>query len=225
MQDTNKKASVMTSSVASSLLIDIPKAVELMKKGAPLIFPTETFYALGSKALSPEATVGVFRAKHRSSVKPLPIIIGSWAQLDDIAKVPDELMPLLRALWPGPLSVIIPARLRVPDVLTGGTNCVAVRFSSHPVACALAQALGEPITASSANISGTPAVVSIADLDPDLLRNVSGIVDGGEQPAGGLPSTLVELCGPKKLRILRKGATPKETLMAQGFTCIEIEDA
>lgn len=216
LENASKKAGNI-----ASLLLDIPRAVVLMRKGDSLIFPTETFYALGSKALSPEATVGVFRAKHRSTVKPLPIIIGSWKQLDDIAKVPDALMPLLQALWPGPLSVILPARLRVPDVLTGGTGSVAVRFSSHPVASLLAQTLGEPITASSANISGSPAVTTLDDLDPALVRNVSGIVEGGPAPAGGLPSTLVKMLDSKTLRILRKGATPKEQLTALGFACVD----
>ena len=135
-------------------LVNLKRAAELMLDGHPVIFPTETFFALGSRALDADATARVFRAKHRSTVRPLPLILGEWNQLDLIAKTPDGILPLLERFWPGPLSVIFPARLRVPDILTGGTGRVAVRLSSHPVARALAQAVGEPITSSSANISG-----------------------------------------------------------------------
>ena len=144
-----------TNDVGTSPYVDLKLAAELMLDGHPVIFPTETFFALGSRALDADATARVYRAKHRSTVRPLPLILGNWEQLDMVAKVPDEFMPLLKRFWPGPLSVLFPARLRVPDILTGGTGRVAVRLSSHPVARALAEAVGEPITSSSANISGT----------------------------------------------------------------------
>ncbi|MEG1610752.1 MAG: L-threonylcarbamoyladenylate synthase, partial [Bilophila sp.] len=156
-----------TRGVNSPPFVDLHRAAELMLDGHAVIFPTETFFGLGSRALDADATARVFRAKHRSTVRPLPLILGEWDQLDLVAKVPDAILPLLHQFWPGPLSVIFPARLRVPDILTGGTGRVAVRLSSHPVARALAQAVGEPITASSANISGRPAVVSAAELDKE----------------------------------------------------------
>ena len=130
-------------------LISFERAVELMRASIPVIFPTETLFGLGSRALDADASARVFRAKHRSTVRPLPLILGEWEQLDQIAKAPAFIMPLLEKFWPGPLSVLFPARLRVPEVLTGGTGHVAVRLSSHPVAAALARAVGEPITASS----------------------------------------------------------------------------
>lgn len=103
-------------------LVNLKRAAELMLDGHPVIFPTETFFALGSRALDADATARVFRAKHRSTVRPLPLILGEWNQLDLIAKTPDGILPLLERFWPGPLSVIFPARLRVPDILTGGTR-------------------------------------------------------------------------------------------------------
>ena len=150
-------------------------------------------------------------------MRPLPLILGNWEQLDMIAKVPDGFMPLLERFWPGPLSVLLPARLRVPDILTGGTGRVAVRLSSHPVARALAEAVGEPITSSSANISGTPAVVSAGQLDKELLVSVKGVLDEPPTPAGGLPSTLVERLENGKLHILRSGAITPAELIAAGF--------
>ena len=201
-------------------LVNLKRAAELMLDGHPVIFPTETFFALGSRALDADATARVFRAKHRSTVRPLPLILGEWEQLDLIAKSSDAIRPLLERFWPGPLSVIFPARLRVPDILTGGTGRVAVRLSSHPVARALAQAVGEPITSSSANISGNPAVTSMTQLDPELCASVYGILDEPPAPAGGLPSTLVEYDENYRLHILRDGAISREELHAAGFEII-----
>lgn len=201
--------------------VSVQRAAELMLDGHPVIFPTETFFGLGSRALDVDATARVFRAKRRSTVRPLPLILGEWEQLDLVAKAPEEILPLLHEFWPGPLSFIFPARLRVPDILTGGTGRVAIRLSSHPIARALAQAVGEPITASSANISGTPAVTQVADLDPELCASVKGILDEPPSPAGGLPSTLVEFLGDNRLRVLRKGAIPLSRLTSAGFELSE----
>lgn len=198
-------------------LVSLERAAELMRAGEPVIFPTETFFGLGSRALDADASARVFMAKHRSTVRPLPLILGEWEQLDLIAKVPEAIVPLLERFWPGPLSVIFPARLRVPDILTGGTGRVAARLSSHPAARALARAVGEPITSSSANISGTPAVTSVAALDPELLGAVSGVLDTPPAPAGGLPSTLVECLGENVLAVLREGPVTRADLEASGF--------
>lgn len=210
-----------TRGVNAPPFVNLKRAAELMLDGHPVIFPTETFFALGSRALDADATARVYRAKHRSTVRPLPLILGNWEQLDMVAKVPAELMPLLKRFWPGPLSVIFPARLRVPDILTGGTGRVAVRLSSHPVARALALAVGEPITSSSANISGNPAVVSARQLDKELIASVRGILDEPPVPSGGLPSTLIERMEDGKLRILRGGAITPSEIAEAGF---EVEE-
>lgn len=207
--------------VNSPPFVDVRRAAELMLDGHAVIFPTETFFGLGSRALDADATARVFRAKHRSTVRPLPLILGEWDQLDLVAKVPGDIVSLLREFWPGPLSVIFPARLRVPDILTGGTGRVAVRLSSHPVARALAQAVGEPITASSANISGRPAVVSVSELDKELCASVSGILDEPPAPSGGMASTLVEFVDNRHFRVLREGAIPLELLLKTGFELIQ----
>lgn len=203
--------------------LTLEEAVTLMRRSRTVIFPTETFFALGSRALDPVASARVFKAKSRSTVRPLPIIIGDWDQLELVAKVPAYVEPLLKKFWPGPLSVILHAPLRVPDILTGGTGCVAVRLSSHPVACRLAIALGEPITSSSANISGHISAASAADLDEELVANADGVLNLPPVPAGGLPSTLVEFVDDQTLRVLRPGAVPAEALKACGFSLAPLE--
>ena len=104
-----------------------------------------------------------------------------------------------------------------------GTGRVAVRLSSHPVARALAQAVGEPITSSSANISGNPAVVSVNQLDEELIASVMGILDEPPVPAGGLPSTLVERMEDGRLRLLRAGAVTSAQIAEAGFEVVEEE--
>lgn len=197
--------------------VTLEEAVDLMRQSKAVIYPTETFFALGSRALDPAASAGVFRAKSRSNVRPLPLIIGNLEQLELVARVPAHADRLFKAFWPGPLSVILPAPLRVPDILTGGTGCVAVRLSSHPVACELAVRLGEPITSSSANISGDASVVRVCELTADLVGNVDGVLDLPPEPAGGLPSTLVKFIDEQTVQVLRPGAISVEQLRAAGF--------
>ena len=197
--------------------ISITTAAKLLGRNEAVIIPTETFYGIACRALSAKGAARVFCAKNRPSGKPLPIVIGELSQLDMVACVPNGLNPLFDAFWPGPLSIIMPARKEVPDTVTAGTGHIAVRLSPHPAAAGLAQILGEPITASSANVSGGPSVREASDLDPALVRAVSGIVVMAPAPSGGMPSTLVELLGPRRLRILRQGAIPAAALQASGF--------
>ena len=220
-------ASSQASGVNTPPYVDFKRAVELMLDGHPVIFPTETFFALGSRALDADATARVYRAKHRSTVRPLPLILGDWEQLDMIAKVHDELMPLLKRFWPGPLSVICRTSANFlkssAESFLANAGRVAVRLSSHPVARALAQAVGEPITSSSANISGNPAVVSVNQLDEELIASVMGILDEPPVPAGGLPSTLVERMEDGRLRLLRAGAVTSAQIAEAGFEVVEEE--
>ena len=198
-------------------------AVAIIRSGGVLIFPTETFFGLGGLALYADATAKVFRVKRRSSVQPLPIVAANEEQLDMVCRMPPGFAQLVRPFWPGALSAVLPARLRVPDMLTGGTGKVAVRISSHPVCQGLALALGEPITASSANISGRPPVTDAAGLDPELVDGVDGVFDAPPRPGGGLPSTLIEPCddgAPYRIRLLRDGAVSRQVLEQAGFLVV-----
>jgi L-threonylcarbamoyladenylate synthase len=193
-------------------------AAKRILSGGVVIFPTETFFGMGGRALDEDATARVFRIKRRSNMRPLPLIAGDEAQLEQVCRMPAELLPLLRAFWPGPLSVVLAARLRVPDILTGGTGKVAVRISSHPVCRELAMAVGEPLTASSANISGRAPAARAEDLDPDILDSVDGVLDAPPPPGGGEPSTLIEpQDNPRVVRILRTGAVTAPALEHAGF--------
>jgi L-threonylcarbamoyladenylate synthase len=116
----------------------------------------------------------------------------------------------------------MPARLRTPDLLTGGTGKIAVRISSHPVCAGLTLTLGEPITSSSANISGQSPVTRVEDIDPQLVSSSDGVLDGQPAPDGGLSSTLIEQNedDPAIFHILRPGAISAEELLGAGFTIL-----
>lgn len=194
-------------------------AVDLIKSGGVVVFPTETFFGLGGRALDADVTARVYRIKRRSNMHPLPLIAGDESQLELICRIPDGLLPLLRAFWPGPLTAVLPARLRVPEILSCGTGTVAVRIPAHPVCRGLALAVGEPLSASSANISGKPPVTRAEDLDPDLIRGVDGVLNAPPAPSGGEPSTLIEpqADDPRRIRIVRPGVISAQSLAAAGF--------
>jgi L-threonylcarbamoyladenylate synthase len=193
-----------------------------------VIFPTETFYGLGCDALNPDAVGAVYAAKRRPYRLPLPVVIGDTGQLDDIAaRVSPAAQKLMDRFWPGPLSIIFPARPEVPDLLTAGTRRIAVRLSSHPAAAGLCRESHRVLISSSANISGIPPVSRPQDLDPALADKVGGIYDQPPAPAGGEPSTIVDVVpgpgGQGVIRLLRQGAITPDMLRAEHFAVIASE--
>ena len=130
----------------------------------------------------------------------------------------------LAAFWPGPLTLLLPARADLPEALTGGSGKIAARVSSHPAARAMAKACGFPVVSSSANISGRQAVTRVQDLDPELLQSLradlDGVLDEPPVPGGGKASTIVEPLGGRRLRVLRTGALPPADLEAAGFSLL-----
>lgn len=201
------------------------QAVTRLQNLNVLIYPTETFFALGCSALSSQAVAAVYSAKSRDKALPLPVIIGDMDQLSMLTgKIGSDEEALAGEFWPGPLTIVFPARADLPPLLTAGTGRVAVRLSSHSEASRLAKIAGFPLVSSSANISGQPPVTRPDDLSPEIIRATRGAVyAGGKGPKGGAPSTIVELVnvenGSKMLRILRKGAVPASSFSKLGFAC------
>lgn len=156
---------------------------------------------------------------------PLPLIIGSRAQLPQAAYAPGPAASrLMEVFWPGPLSLLLPARPTLPDLLVAPSRRVAVRHSSHPAAQALCLALGGPVVATSANLSGNPSAGRIADLDPAIVAGTAGVFAPGPEPAGGAPSTLAEASesrGLVSVRLLRHGALNAQSIAEAGFAVLE----
>ena len=190
----------------------VREAGALLAAGAVVAFPTETVYGLGANALSDEAVEAVFRAKGRPADNPLIVHIAERAQLDALAAdVPAVARRLIESFWPGPLTLVLPARPgAVSPRSTAGLPTIAVRMPDHPVARGLIRAAGCPIAAPSANISGRPSPTTAAHVRDDLDGKIAGVLDAG--PAGvGLESTVAEIVG-GRIHILRPGGVTAEQL-------------
>ena len=185
-------------------------ASDLLRSGQLVAFPTETVYGLGADAMNAEAVLSVFRAKGRPADNPLIVHIYDRAQLADLCTVPSEVVPLMDAFWPGPLTILFEKFPAVPDVVTAGLPTVAVRMPSHPVAAALLKTCGLPVAAPSANSSGRPSPTLASHVLEDMQGKIPLILDGGPCNVG-VESTVLDLCHGAPT-ILRPGGVTKEML-------------
>jgi L-threonylcarbamoyladenylate synthase len=180
---------------------DIRAAVAALARGEVVGFPTETFYGLGVDALELVALERLRALKGRGE-KAISLLV-TEAMLDAlVAEISPKARALMAAHWPGALTLALPARPGLPEVLVSD-GCVAVRRSPHPVAQALVEGLGRPLTATSANPAGAAPPTTAAGVRA-YFGDGCLVVDGGETP-GGLPSTLVRVRG-ESVEVLRAGA-------------------
>lgn len=179
---------------------ELRAAAAAVDRGDPIVYPTETVYGLGGDALDPDAVERVFDLKGRERSNPLSLGVAS---ADDALRYtrPTELaVAFARAFLPGPVTVVIERGDRVPDALTAGRDRVGIRVPDHGLARALLDETG-PLTATSANVSGTGSVTRLNDLDDRIREGVAAVIDGGETP--GTESTVVD---PEAGTIHRRGA-------------------
>jgi len=191
-------------------------AVRLLRAGEPVALPTETVYGLAADALRPLAVAKIFEAKERPFFDPLICHLPDLGWLDRFTRIPTESRPLVERLieryWPGPLTLILPRRDCVPDLVTSGLETVAVRMSVHPVFRAVAALFGGPLAAPSANRFGRISPTAASHVLTELGGRIPLIVDGGPT-AHGLESTIVSIEG-EALRIFRNGPVTREELGA-----------
>lgn len=206
--------------------LSLEKAISVLNDEGIIIYPTETFYGIGCKISSEKAISSIFQAKKRLLALPLPTIVSDLEQVFTCTQLSkamqNDVEDLAKAFWAGPLTLLLPARKNVSALLTGGTGKIAVRLSSHPVAVALAKGIGEPIVSSSANISGKNPTACFQELDEELLKRVNGCVNLAPQPKGGHASTIIDVRGDKKIKVLRSGAISLEQLTEKGYMSAEI---
>ena len=177
--------------IEDQLGLSLDRAVSCIKAGGVVAFPTETYYGLAVDPLSFPAVAKLFKIKKRQADKPLLLIIESLAQLPLVTDyVPQAFEPLMAKYWPGPLTLVFPARKEICSELTGYSGTIGVRISSHPVASELVRRMGRPITATSANFSGHPPANTAAEVLSIFGDSINYIVDGG-QTSGGLCSTVL----------------------------------
>jgi L-threonylcarbamoyladenylate synthase len=187
-------------------------AAAVLRRGGIVVYPTETLYALGVRADDHAALERLARAKLRPAGKPLPLLAADRAQVLRVARLDGGAARAADRLWPGPLTLVLPALPGLDALVTAGEGTVGIRIPGSPVARALAARAGFAIVSTSANPSSGPPPARVEDLDPALVAQVDHVLDAGATP-GGPPSTVVLIEG-STVRVLRAGAIPAETVAA-----------
>ena len=185
----------------------LQRASEIVRRGGVVAFPTETYYGLAVDPFQPAALERLFAVKLRPADLPILVLVSGPEQLGLLAaSVPPLFSVLIDRFWPGPLTLVCPARADLPARLTGDTGTVGVRQSPLAAANRLIAVCGGPITATSANLSGQPPAVTAAEVFAIFGDAVDLVLDGGPAP-GGLGSTLVGVRA-GRLHCLRAGVVP-----------------
>jgi len=175
----------------------IEKAVSVLMHDGTIIYPTETVYGLGADAFSDEAIMKVYEAKKRPLGMPVSIAVADFDMLAAVARIEPFMHGFIETFLPGPVTIIVPSRRVIPEILTGGTGMIGIRMPAHDLALQIIERFDAPITATSANLHGAkdPRTPEECTVPRELF------IDGGR--LSGTPSTVVDLMN---RRILRKGA-------------------
>ena len=186
-------------------------ALEALQRGEPIVFPTETFYGLGADALNEDAVERVVSLKGRNPDSPIAVIIADREMLSQIVDgVSPVAQKLINRFWPGPLTLVLPAKEGLPAPLLNREGKIGVRVSSHPLATQLTRELGRPLTATSANPSGKEPARTLQEARTYFSGRVEVFLDGGTL-AGKAGSTVAEVIE-SKLRFIREGEISAEEL-------------
>lgn len=218
---TDKKAKILEPTPENIRL-----CAQVMKRGGVVGMPTETVYGLAGCTMDPEALSKIFLAKERPTFDPLIVHVALETptlanlmreqvfyphELSDLAVKRIDL--LIRAFWPGPLTIVVPKSDLVPDLATSGMETVAVRMPKHPVALALIREIGLPVCAPSANRFGRISPTSAQDVVDELGDRIEYVLDGGPSEVG-LESTIIRVADDGEVFLLRPGAISVEELTA-----------
>jgi L-threonylcarbamoyladenylate synthase len=196
----------------------IEQAATVLRKGGLVAFPTETVYGLGANALHTAAVARIFQAKGRPANNPIIVHVGETkAVFSVVSEWTESAARLADRFWPGPLTLVLPKRSEIPDIVTAGSPTVAVRMPAHPVALALLRTVGVPIAAPSANRSAQLSPTRAEHVLADLGGQVDLILDAGPTSVG-LESTVVDLTTSPP-RVLRPGhVTP--SMLEEVIGCV-----
>ena len=189
----------------------IQQAADILQNGGLVGMPTETVYGLAANALNEEAVRSIFTAKGRPSDNPLIVHVTCPEEAEPLCCISPAARALMDRFCPGPLTIIMPRKSCVPDVVTAGLDTVAIRMPSHPVAQQMIRACGLPIAAPSANTSGKPSPTTAQHVFHDLNGRLPLILDGGECEVG-LESTVISMAGDIPT-VLRPGGITPEMLL------------
>ncbi len=190
----------------------IQKAAGIIRRGGVVVFPTLGLYGLGADAFNPAAVGRIFDLKGRNAAKPLLVMIQERGQIMGLVPRVDQRSTfMMDRFWPGRVTLVMPARADLAPGLTSADGKIAIRLAGHPVAAALIAAAGTPITATSANLSGTGGCADVRQIDAELLAAIDLALDAG--PMSGAASTIVDICGTRPV-VLRAGAVAEAAIIS-----------
>jgi L-threonylcarbamoyladenylate synthase len=188
----------------------VDEGIEALQAGELVVYPTETFYAIGADAFSSDALRRLFGVKQRDADRPVALIAADTAMAFSVAReIPLDARRLADAFWPGPLTLVLPARNDIAAELVGPDG-VGVRVSPHPVARALTAGIGRPITSTSANLSGDAPASTLDQARTSLGKKVKVYLEGGKLTASA-PSTVIAV-NASGWKMVREGAISKNQI-------------
>ena len=201
------------SALAPEQLAIVRRGAEIIKSGGLVAFPTETVYGLGANALDADAVRRIYETKGRPSDNPLILHVSSIEMTEGLVELNWRARMLMEKFWPGPLSIVLPAKEVIPSRTRGGLPTAAVRMPDAAIALALIKFSNLPIAAPSANISGRPSPTDAETVRRDVGDKIPLVIDGGETRFG-VESTVIDMTGEHAV-LLRPGGLAKEDIEAE----------
>jgi L-threonylcarbamoyladenylate synthase len=188
----------------------IHQAIDILKQGGIVAFPTDTVYGLGANILDEGAILRVYQAKGRPRHLAIPLLLADVSQIESVARdVPEIAWQLAKYFLPGGLTLILYKSPSISTLITGESEKIAVRVPAHPIPIALIEGLGVPITGTSANITGNPSPLTAQEVHNQMGDRVDLVIDGS--CPGGVSSTVLDITGESPL-ILREGTISGEEI-------------
>jgi L-threonylcarbamoyladenylate synthase len=187
---------------------ELTLALKALTDGELVVYPTDTLYALGANIYNQQAVRKIFSVKKRSLSQPLPIAVADGEHIKQVAFINKKVEKVCKRFLPGTLTIVLPKRNEIPDIVTNGLDKIAIRIPRHDCALKLLKRFG-PLTITSANIHGKPTPETIKDIQMLFNKQVSVYLDGGL--LDGRPSTIVDLTG-KTPVIIRQGSISLEEI-------------
>lgn len=191
----------------------LTQAAAIIAAGGIVAMPTDTLYGLAADPFSIAAIERVFAVKARSAERAMPLVAASLDQVvSQLGRLPEAAERLAARYWPGPLTLLVPRPRSIPADVAGGRDEIGVRVPAHAVPRGLCHASGRLLTATSANLSGSPPSNDPDEVERGLPATVDLLLDAGRTP-GGAPSTIVDVTG-REVRLVRPGAIPWDDVLA-----------
>lgn len=190
---------------------NIKMAAKIIKSGGVVVYPTDTVYGLGCDPLNVEAVKKIIKVKNHRN-KPLPILTANMKGAQKVATISANGKKLATEFWPGPLTMVFPKKITLPDIVTLGWDSVGLRIPNNKIALQLIRLSGGLLVGSSANLTGEEPPKNIDEISSELKKNVDIVLDGGPSMKGE-SSTVIDLTS-KKIKLLRKGPISYEAILS-----------